>query len=101
VVVSKNGTSAAYSDGVSSTINMSTNDEVGTAFKGGIGINLINADAFLEIPLAKKSRTRYFWSSLHNRFYKHRIVIILIAVFKILKLKQIIKEVLLILIFTL
>jgi hypothetical protein len=55
--------SAAYSDGVSSTINMSTNDEVGTAFKGGIGINLINTDAFLEIPLAKKSRTRYFWSS--------------------------------------
>jgi hypothetical protein len=53
VVVSKNGTSAAYSDGVSSTINMSTNDEVGTAFKGGIGFNLINADAFLEIPLAK------------------------------------------------
>jgi hypothetical protein len=71
VVVSKNGTSAAYSDGVSSTINMSTNDEVGTAFKGGIGLNLINTDAFLEIPLAKKSRTRYFWSSLHNRFYKH------------------------------
>lgn len=53
VVVSKNGTSAAYSDGVSSTINMSTNDEVGNTFKVGVGINLISADAFIEIPLAK------------------------------------------------
>jgi len=53
VVVSKNGTSAAFSDGVSSTINMSTNDKVGTAFSGGGGVNLISADAFLEIPLAK------------------------------------------------
>jgi hypothetical protein len=31
VTVSKNGTSAAYSDGVSSTINMSTNDKIGTS----------------------------------------------------------------------
>ena len=53
VVVSKNGTSAAFSDGVSSTINMSTNDKVGNRFKGGLGINLISADAFIEIPIAK------------------------------------------------
>jgi hypothetical protein len=53
VTVSKNGTSAAYSDGVSSTINMSTNDKVGNSFKGGFGINLISTDAFFEIPLAK------------------------------------------------
>ena len=53
VVVSKNGTSAAYSDGVSSTINMFTNNEVGNTIKGGAGINLISADAFLEIPIAK------------------------------------------------
>jgi hypothetical protein len=33
VIVSKNGTSAAYSDGVSSTINMSTNDQVGMPLK--------------------------------------------------------------------
>jgi hypothetical protein len=53
VIVTKNGTSAEYSDGVSSTINMSTKDEVGNAFSGGAGINLISADAYLEIPLAK------------------------------------------------
>jgi hypothetical protein len=54
VIVSKNGTSAEYSDGVSSTINMQTKDEISTAFSGGTGINLISTDAFLEIPIAKK-----------------------------------------------
>jgi hypothetical protein len=60
ITVSKNGTSAAYSDGVSSTINMSTNDKVGTTISGGGGVNLISADAFVEIPLAKISS----WISL-------------------------------------
>ncbi|MFV8370764.1 TonB-dependent receptor [Flavobacterium sp. LB2R40] len=54
VIVSKNGTSAAYSDGVSSTINMQTKDDVTTVFSGGGGINLISTDAFLEIPITKK-----------------------------------------------
>ncbi len=54
VTVSKNGTSAEFSDGVSSTINMQTKDEVTTIFSGGGGINLISADAFLEIPITKK-----------------------------------------------
>jgi cell division protein ZapA (FtsZ GTPase activity inhibitor) len=52
VIVSKNGTSAAYSDGVSSTINMSTNNDVSNALTGGAGVNLISADVNLEIPLA-------------------------------------------------
>jgi hypothetical protein len=42
----KNGTSAEYSDGVSSTINMSTNDKVNTTLSGGAGVNLINTDVF-------------------------------------------------------
>jgi len=54
VVVSKNGTSAEFSDGVSSTINMSTNDVITNTFSGGGGMNLISADAFLEIPISKK-----------------------------------------------
>jgi len=53
VIVSKNGTSAEYSDGVSSTINMFTKDDVTNTFSGGAGINLISADAFLEIPIVK------------------------------------------------
>lgn len=54
VVVSKNGTSSQYSDGVSSTINMYTKNELSHSFSGGAGINLISGDAFLEIPITKK-----------------------------------------------
>ncbi|MFV8342960.1 TonB-dependent receptor [Flavobacterium sp. XS2P39] len=54
VVVSKNGTSAEYSDGVSSTINMHTKDVLTNTFSGGAGINSISTDAFLEIPITKK-----------------------------------------------
>ena len=53
VIVSKNGNSAAYSDGVSSTINMYTKDIVTNTFSGGAGINFISADVFLEIPITK------------------------------------------------
>ncbi|WP_091208553.1 TonB-dependent receptor [Flavobacterium xueshanense] len=54
VIVSKNGTSAEYSDGVSSTINMQTKDLISNIFSGGGGINLISSDVFLEIPITKK-----------------------------------------------
>jgi len=54
VTVTKNGTSSEFSDGVSSTINMSTKNDVGKAFKGSVGANLIHTDAFLEIPLSEK-----------------------------------------------
>jgi len=54
VIVSKNGTSAQYSDGVSSTINMYTKDLVTNTFSGGAEINSISTDAFLEIPITKK-----------------------------------------------
>lgn len=54
VTVTKNGTSSEFSDGVSSTINMSTKNKIGDVFTGGLGINLIHADAFFEIPLSKK-----------------------------------------------
>jgi len=53
-IVTKNGTSSQYSDGVSSTINMYTKNELSKAFSGGTGINLISGDAFLEIPITKK-----------------------------------------------
>ena len=53
VMVTKNGTSAEYSDGVSSMIKMSTNNEIKDKISGGGGINLISGDAFVEIPLTK------------------------------------------------
>ena len=54
VTITKNGTSSAYSDGVSSTINMSTKKNLSNKFSGGAGFDLISADAFLEIPISKK-----------------------------------------------
>lgn len=79
VVVSKNGTSAEYSDGVSSTINMQTKDVVSNVFSGGGGINLISADAFLEIPITKKlelhvsgrrSITDLFQSPTYTKYFE-------------------------------
>jgi hypothetical protein len=54
VVLVKNGTTAALNDGVSGIIDISTDDKVSTKFSGGAGINMINADLFIKIPLTKK-----------------------------------------------
>ena len=54
VMVSKNGTSSEFSDGVSSTVNMKTKNEVNERFSGGFGANLLHADAFLEVPIGDK-----------------------------------------------
>ncbi len=54
VIVTKNGTSSEFSDGVSSTVNMFTKNELIGKFSGGAGANLISADAFFEIPISKK-----------------------------------------------
>ncbi|WP_179345545.1 TonB-dependent receptor [Winogradskyella ursingii] len=54
VTVIKNGTSSQFSDGVSSTINMKTKNDIKPQISGGYGANLIHADAFLEIPISEK-----------------------------------------------
>ncbi len=51
----KNGTSTDYSDGVSGTIAMQTDQRVNQKFKGNISFNLIDANAFTDIPVGKKS----------------------------------------------
>ena len=53
IEVTKNGTSSEYGGGVSSTIIMSTDNEVTNELKGGVGLNGLSADAFLQIPLSK------------------------------------------------
>ncbi|KDN56381.1 membrane protein [Flavobacterium seoulense] len=79
VVVTKNGTSAEYSDGVSSTVNMSTNNEIRNKLAAGGGINLISADAYIEIPLAKNleidlsvrhSITDFVNTPTYTKYYK-------------------------------
>lgn len=54
VVVSKNGTSAKYGDGVSGIIDMQSSNTIDKEFSGGAGLNMINVDVFGKIPLGKK-----------------------------------------------
>ncbi len=51
----KNGTSAVYGDGVSSVIAMNTSDNINKKFTASAGINMINADTYLDIPTSKNS----------------------------------------------
>lgn len=51
----KNGSSSEFTDGVSGTILMHSNDKINKEFKAEVGVNLINADVFTDIPLGKKS----------------------------------------------
>jgi len=55
VLVSKNGTSAMYGDGVSSIIDMQSSNNIEKEFSGGVGLNMINADVFGKIPLGEKT----------------------------------------------
>jgi len=76
VVVSKNGTSSQFSDGVSSTINMFTANELTNKFSGGVGLNLISGDAFLEIPISKQlelhiSGRRSFTDAFSTQTYQN------------------------------
>ncbi|HMB99542.1 MAG TPA: carboxypeptidase-like regulatory domain-containing protein [Flavobacteriaceae bacterium] len=79
VIVTKNGTSSEFSDGVSSTINMFTKNDIDNTFSGGGGFNLINADAFLEIPIARnlelhisgrRSYTDFFTSPTYDNYFE-------------------------------
>ena len=55
VSVQKNGTTASLSDGVSSTINIETENTATKKLSGGAGTNLLNSDLFLKIPVTKNS----------------------------------------------
>ncbi len=51
----KNGSNVSYTDGVSGTIVMETESKLNTSFKGNLGINLIDANAFVDVPINNKS----------------------------------------------
>ncbi|CAM1351702.1 TonB-dependent receptor [Tenacibaculum crassostreae] len=53
--VINNGTNASFSDGVSGTIHMKTDNKIQTEFKGSLSLNFINVNAFIDVPLGKKS----------------------------------------------
>ncbi|MCF6224312.1 MAG: TonB-dependent receptor plug domain-containing protein [Flavobacteriaceae bacterium] len=50
-----NGTDASYTDGVSGSIQMNTDDQIQSNFEGSLGVNFISADIFADIPIGEKS----------------------------------------------
>jgi hypothetical protein len=78
VSVTKNGTSSAFSDGVSSTINMETANRITNKFSGGAGFNLLSADAFVQVPVkenlelhisARRSFTDFINTPTYNNYF--------------------------------
>jgi hypothetical protein len=55
VGLTKNGSSTYLGDAVSSTLNIETDHQVRQNVSGSAGMNMINADANINIPLFKKS----------------------------------------------
>ena len=55
VTLRKNGTSAALTDGVSGTIAMETRKNINPTLKGSFGINLIDANGFVDAPLGENA----------------------------------------------
>ena len=52
--ISKNGTSALYGNGVSSTISIKNIDDINQKFTAGLGSNFLNADGYAKIPFGEK-----------------------------------------------
>ncbi|MEN3324350.1 TonB-dependent receptor [Mariniflexile soesokkakense] len=55
VTLRKNGSDVGYTDGVSGTISMQTNPSVNNKFNATMGVNLIDANAFVDVPINKAS----------------------------------------------
>jgi hypothetical protein len=77
--IAKNGTSAKYGDGISSIIDMQLSNSIDNEFKAGAGFNLINADAFIKVPLSNKTElqlatrrsiTDLIVTPTYNQYYK-------------------------------
>ncbi|QCX36912.1 TonB-dependent receptor [Aureibaculum algae] len=51
----KNGTGVDYTDGVSGTILMNTDDKITDKFTGSLGSNFTNANVFIDVPVGTKS----------------------------------------------
>jgi hypothetical protein len=55
VILTKNGTDASHTDGVSGTIAMQTEGKVNSNFKGNVGINFTDTNGFVDVPISKNS----------------------------------------------
>lgn len=55
VSLRKNGSDVSYTDGVSGTISMQTNQSVNNKLNATVGVNLTDANAFVDVPINKTS----------------------------------------------
>ncbi|EDP71021.1 putative outer membrane protein probably involved in nutrient binding [Flavobacteriales bacterium ALC-1] len=55
VSLTKNGSGTEFTDGVSGTIAMQTDNEITREFKGNLGVNFIDANGFADLPISEKS----------------------------------------------
>lgn len=70
ISIIKNGTSAKYNDGVSSTILLETDNNLQKKLSGGIGANFISYDGFITVPVNDKLELKTsFRNSNNNWFY--------------------------------
>jgi hypothetical protein len=78
VALQKNGTSPAFTDGVSGTIAMSTDKNINPSFKGSLGINLIDANGFIDAPIgenmsvqvgARKAISDFFETPTYSEYF--------------------------------
>ncbi|MFC4721679.1 carboxypeptidase-like regulatory domain-containing protein [Geojedonia litorea] len=55
VALYKNGTPSGLSDGVSGTIDIKSSDRIATEFKASLGLNLIEVNGLVDIPISKNA----------------------------------------------
>ncbi|MDY7394877.1 TonB-dependent receptor plug domain-containing protein [Aureibaculum sp. 2210JD6-5] len=64
----KNGTPTMYSDGISGTIDMESERRINKVLNAETGLNFINLDAFVDIPIHKKSSLQIASRTSVNEF---------------------------------
>ncbi|MDO5969811.1 TonB-dependent receptor [Flavivirga aquimarina] len=78
VSLRKSGSDVSYTDGVSGTIEMQTDNEVNRKFEGIIGMNLTDVNGFADIPVnesssiqiaARKSISDFFETPTYTAFF--------------------------------
>lgn len=69
ISIIKNGTSAKYIDGVSSTMLLETDSKISDDFNGGAGSNFIFYDAFFNIPISNKIELKTSFRNSNNNWF--------------------------------
>ncbi|RKE94991.1 TonB-dependent receptor plug domain-containing protein [Ichthyenterobacterium magnum] len=55
----KNGTETSFTDGVSGTISMKTEQKINKEFKGSFGANFIDVNGFVDVPVNENSSLQF------------------------------------------